>query len=128
MLLPEIWEGGFVQFIWLHNSELFQKIYYFVIAKLIGDFMVGKINKKMPIVEILQKVPQAAGVMMEHGLHCVGCAAASYENLEQGAQAHGMSDEDIDKMVQEINKVAKDDESGEDGGGEDDCDSDSDEE
>jgi len=69
--------------------------------------MAEKINKKMPIMEILQRVPQAGGIMMEHGLHCIGCAAAQFENLEQGAQAHGMSDKDIDKMIDEINKVAE---------------------
>jgi hypothetical protein len=31
----------------------------------------------------------------------------AYESLEQGCKAHGMSDEEIDKLVAEINKAVK---------------------
>jgi len=64
-----------------------------------------KITKEMNIRDIMHKKPAAAPVMIEHGLHCVGCMAAQFESLAEGAQAHGMSEKEIDKMIDEINKL-----------------------
>ena len=69
--------------------------------------MTEKINKSMGIMEIIQKQPQAAEVMMEFGMHCIGCMASQFESLEQGAAAHGMTDKQIDEMVEKINKIKK---------------------
>ncbi|MCK5594525.1 MAG: DUF1858 domain-containing protein, partial [Candidatus Aenigmarchaeota archaeon] len=43
-------------------------------------------------------------VFQDHGLHCIGCFAASFETLEQGAAAHGM---DIKKLVEDLNAAVK---------------------
>jgi hybrid cluster-associated redox disulfide protein len=64
-----------------------------------------KITKDMQIGEIIQKKPEAAMIMMEHGLHCIGCMASRFESLEQGCQVHGMSDEQIDEMIDKLNKL-----------------------
>lgn len=64
-----------------------------------------KITKEMKIEEILQNYPQSVEVFIKHGFHCLGCAAASFENLEDGAKAHGV---DIDKLVEELNETIKD--------------------
>jgi hybrid cluster-associated redox disulfide protein len=61
------------------------------------------IKKDERISEILKKKPEAGYIMMKHGIHCVGCHAAMYETLEQGAQMHGMSDKEIESMIKEIN-------------------------
>ena len=61
-----------------------------------------KIIKEMKIEEILDKYPQTVEVFLKYGFHCLGCAAASFENLEEGAKAHGI---DIDKLVKDLNKV-----------------------
>jgi hybrid cluster-associated redox disulfide protein len=41
-------------------------------------------------------------VFFDHGLMCAGCAAARFENLEQGALAHGI---DVDQLVKDLNAV-----------------------
>jgi len=64
-----------------------------------------KITKEMKIEEILQNYPQSVEVFIKHGFHCLGCAAASFENLEDGAKAHGI---DVDKLVEELNETIKD--------------------
>ena len=61
-----------------------------------------KITKKMSIAEIVEKYPDTFEVFQKHGLHCVGCAAARFENLEDGAKAHGI---DIDELVEDLNKA-----------------------
>ena len=58
----------------------------------------------MKIGDIVQKYPEAAEIMMKHGMHCIGCPGTFFESLENGAKAHGVSGKDIDKMVEEINK------------------------
>jgi len=64
-----------------------------------------KANKKMTFAEILDARPDAAEIMMKYGLHCIGCAAAHFETVEEGCKAHGISDKNIDKMIEEINKL-----------------------
>jgi len=66
--------------------------------------MAKKITKEMPIGEVLQKYPETFEVFSEHGLHCVGCAIAHFENIQQGAEAHGI---DVKKLVDDLNKKIK---------------------
>ncbi len=63
-----------------------------------------KINKEMGFSEVLQKYPQTASIMLKYGLHCIGCHAAAFETIEQGCIAHGMNEEDIKKMLKEMNQ------------------------
>jgi len=63
-----------------------------------------KITKKMSIMEIVSKYPDTADVFMRHGLHCIGCAAASFETLEDGAKAHRI---DVDKLLKDLNKITE---------------------
>ena len=64
----------------------------------------GKVTKDMAITEILEKRPEAAAVLLKHGFHCLGCVAAQFETLEQGAKAQGI---DPDMLVKEINKASE---------------------
>jgi hybrid cluster-associated redox disulfide protein len=61
---------------------------------------VDTITKEMPIGEVVQKYPQTVEVFLQHGLMCFGCAIARFENLEQGAMAHGI---DVEALVQDLN-------------------------
>ena len=63
-----------------------------------------KITKDSNLGEVVSKHPETMEVFMKHGLHCVGCMAAQYETLEQGAKAHGI---DVKKLVNDLNKVVK---------------------
>jgi len=64
-----------------------------------------KISKETTLGEIVAKHPRTAEVMLRFGLHCVGCHVATWETLEQGAKSHGLSDKQVNEMVEEINKV-----------------------
>jgi len=54
----------------------------------------------MPIGEVVETYPQTIEVFLRHGLMCVGCAVARFENIEQGAVAHGI---DVAPLVQDLN-------------------------
>lgn len=65
-----------------------------------------KIKKEMLIGEVMESYPQLAEILMgDYGLHCIGCMGSGMETLEQGAMVHGMSDKEIDKMVEQLNKL-----------------------
>lgn len=63
------------------------------------------VNLDMTIGEVVQKFPKAADIMLGYGLHCVGCAVNPYETIEQGALGHGMDEEMIRDMMEDINMV-----------------------
>ncbi len=59
-----------------------------------------QITKEMPIGQVVQNYPQTAEVFLKHGLMCFGCAIARFENIEQGAMAHGIN---VDALVKDLN-------------------------
>ena len=65
------------------------------------------VTKEMTMGEIIEKYPFASEVMLSYGLHCVGCHVNPYESLENGALGHGMSDEEIVSLLQELNDLVK---------------------
>ena len=58
------------------------------------------ISRDMTIAEVVQKYPQTVQVFLAHGLMCFGCAIARFENIEQGAAAHGI---DIEALMSDLN-------------------------
>jgi hybrid cluster-associated redox disulfide protein len=60
------------------------------------------ITKEMPIGEVVQTYPQTIEVFLKHGLMCFGCAIARFENIEQGATAHGI---DLEALMTDLNAM-----------------------
>jgi hybrid cluster-associated redox disulfide protein len=63
-----------------------------------------RIKKTDKIGDILKKHPELAQPLFEAGLGCIGCPMMSMETLEEGCKAHGMEDEEIDKLIEILNK------------------------
>ena len=57
------------------------------------------ITKEMGIMEVVSQYPETVEVFVNAGMGCLGCAAAHFENIEQGAGAHGI---DIDKLIEDL--------------------------
>ena len=57
------------------------------------------VNKDMTIGEILRVNPAVGGILMDAGMHCLGCPSAQSETLEEAAMVHGM---DIDELMNKI--------------------------
>jgi len=62
------------------------------------------VTKDMIIADVLKKYPDVAVIMLEYGLHCVGCHANIYDSVEAGSASHGMDAQTIDRMLGDINK------------------------
>jgi len=69
-----------------------------------GGKIMEKITKQMKIEEALKKYPETAEVFAKYGFHCIGCIAASFESIKQGAEAHGI---DVDELIEDLNKAIK---------------------
>ncbi len=59
------------------------------------------IEKTMKIGELLEKSPEKAEILLNAGMHCLGCPAAQGETLEEACAVHGI---DVDELVKELNK------------------------
>lgn len=52
---------------------------------------------------VTEESPRAAELLAEYGLHCISCFANQLDTLEMGAQVHGMTLEEMEDMIMEIN-------------------------
>jgi len=64
-----------------------------------------KITKDMTFAELLEKKESAGLVLSKRGFHCIGCIMASGESIEEGAKVHGLSDKEIDELIDELNSL-----------------------
>jgi hybrid cluster-associated redox disulfide protein len=56
------------------------------------------------IKELVAQLPIAAQVLTAFGLGCSGCGVSKYENVEQGARAHGLRVEPIVDALKEARR------------------------
>lgn len=61
-----------------------------------------ELTKEMTIGEILRVKPEVAPVLLEIGMHCLGCPSAQAESLEEAAMVHGIDIEELMKKVQAV--------------------------
>ena len=62
------------------------------------------VTKETTIGNLLMEFPQAAPILMEIGMHCLGCPSAQFETLEQAAMVHGI---ECDLLLAKINAAYK---------------------
>ena len=61
-----------------------------------------KFTKDMTIGEALRVDMNAAPVLMEIGMHCVGCPSAQGETLEEAAMVHGIP---VEVLMEKLNAL-----------------------
>ena len=60
----------------------------------------AQVSKDTKIGELMMMFPEAAPILMEIGMHCLGCPASQMETLEEAAMVHGI---DSALLVEKIN-------------------------
>ncbi|MCQ2081878.1 MAG: DUF1858 domain-containing protein [Lachnospiraceae bacterium] len=58
------------------------------------------VTKDMTMGEILSLDPNMANILVEAGMHCVGCPSHSFEALGEAAMIHGI---DVDSLLEKLN-------------------------
>ena len=70
---------------------------------------IQKITRDILISEILTINPRKSAILAEmlldFGIHCIGCGASSFETLGQGVLGHGFSEQQLDNLINDLNKV-----------------------
>ena len=60
-----------------------------------------KFDKNTVIGELLEKAPEKAEILIEAGMHCLGCPASQMETLEEACNVHGI---DVDEVLEKLNE------------------------
>ena len=59
-----------------------------------------KIEKTTKIGELLEQAPEKAELLLEAGMHCLGCPASQAETLKEACMVHGI---DVDELIEKLN-------------------------
>lgn len=59
-----------------------------------------KIEKTTKIGELLEQAPEKAEILLNAGMHCLGCPASQEETIEEACMVHGI---DVEELLKEIN-------------------------
>ena len=54
-----------------------------------------KFNKDTRIGELLEVAPEKAEILLNVGMHCIGCPASQMETIEEACDVHGIDVEDV---------------------------------
>ena len=60
-----------------------------------------KFNKNTQIGELLEVAPEKAEILLQVGMHCLGCPASQMETLEEACAVHGI---DVEEVLEMLNK------------------------
>lgn len=59
-----------------------------------------KVEKNTKIGELLENNPEKAEILLNAGMHCLGCLASQQETLEEACGVHGI---DVDELLEKLN-------------------------
>ena len=59
------------------------------------------IERTTKLGELLEIAPEKAEILLQAGMHCLGCPASQAETLEEACEVHGI---DVDDLLEKINK------------------------
>lgn len=59
------------------------------------------IERTTKIGELLEIAPEKAELLLQAGMHCLGCPASQAETIEEACEIHGI---DVEDLLEKINK------------------------
>ncbi|MCI9246236.1 MAG: DUF1858 domain-containing protein [Clostridia bacterium] len=59
-----------------------------------------EISKDMTIGKLLEVAPEKADILLNAGMHCLGCPASQAETIEEACEVHGI---DVEELMKELN-------------------------
>lgn len=64
--------------------------------------MEEKITKDTLIADVIKINPNAGEILLSYGMHCLGCAIAHGETIEEACSVHGA---DLEALIKELNNL-----------------------
>lgn len=62
------------------------------------------ITKEMLIGDMIRSYPEVAEVLLQFGMHCIGCMAARGESIADACAVHGL---DVDEVLEALNAAVE---------------------
>lgn len=75
------------------------ELFFGKVEKEVAD---GKYRPDMLIGEVLSENPAAASVLMDIGMHCLGCPSSQMESLAEAAMVHGIN---VNELISRLNQL-----------------------
>ena len=63
-----------------------------------------QVTKDMYIGQVLQLDRGVAEILLESGMHCLGCPSSQMESIEEAAMVHGFN---VDELIAKLNNYLK---------------------
>lgn len=65
----------------------------------------GKVNKDIEITELVERFPESVKFLSHKGIKCIACGEPVWGTLEEAAREKNHSDEEIDRIISELNEL-----------------------
>ena len=59
-----------------------------------------KIEKDTKIGEIVENAPEKVEILLDAGMHCLGCPASQAETIAEACDVHGI---DVEELIKKLN-------------------------
>lgn len=60
------------------------------------------------VADIMITLPEASEILASHGLGCTSCSLSQLENLKDGVLSHGLTEKDLERILDDLNEAAAD--------------------
>ena len=67
--------------------------------------MKQRINKEIPIEELVDILPSAVTYLSKQGIRCIACGEPIWGTLEEAAREKGFENEEIQLFLDDLNKL-----------------------
>jgi methionine synthase II (cobalamin-independent) len=68
-----------------------------------------KIERQITIEDLVEHFPFSVRYLAEHGIRCIACGEPIWGTLEEACHEKEMSDEKIDRIVEELQSMQNED-------------------
>lgn len=58
------------------------------------------IEKTMKIGDFVEKYPDKVDILLDAGMHCLGCPASQAETIEEACEVHGI---EVEELIKKLN-------------------------
>ena len=62
----------------------------------------AEVSKEMIIIDIINVDYDIVPILLNEGMHCIGCPSAQGESLEEAALVHGLDPDEITAKINEF--------------------------
>ena len=63
------------------------------------------ITRDTLIMDVVTYYPEVLPILLDVGLHCIGCQLSSFDTMQTGCELHGFDQATIDALVKAMNEV-----------------------